>query len=265
MFAFLSVAEGGHANPLDHLIDHVLDHPLDLHVSLFGWNVEITKHAVMLWVAAGLLILFFVPACSRRSLVPKGLRNVIEAIVLFLRTQVIEEYLHKDDARRFTPYFLTLFFFILVCNLLGMVPFGATATGNVSVTMSLAICSLLTVIGSGMVAQGPLKFWTSLVPSGVPLVLWPLMFVIEAIGLVAKHFALTVRLFANMTAGHIVLAVLTAFIIMAQGGMKYVIAVPSVLGGVAIALLEIFVAFLQAYIFTFLSAVFVGAALHPDH
>jgi F-type H+-transporting ATPase subunit a len=143
-----------------------------------------------------------------------------------------------------------------------MVPFGATATGNISVTMALAVCSLIVLVASGMVAQGPIKFWVSLVPSGVPFILWPLLFVIEVVGLIAKHIALTIRLFANMTAGHIVLAVLVAFIIVSR---SYIIAVPSVLGGVAISLLEIFVAFLQAYIFTFLSAVFVGAALHPDH
>jgi F-type H+-transporting ATPase subunit a len=234
----------------------VLDHP----VHLFGW--EISKHVLMMWIAAALLIVFFVPACRAAGHVPRGLRNVIEAIVLFLRTQVVEEYLHKEDAKRFLPFFLTLFFFILTCNLLGMIPYGATATGNVSVTAALAICSLLTVIASGMIVQGPIKFWVSLVPSGVPLVLWPLMFVIEVVGLIAKHVALTIRLFANMTAGHIVLGVLVAFIIVSR---SYLIAVPSVLGGVAIGLLEIFVAFLQAYIFTFLSAVFVGAALHPDH
>jgi F-type H+-transporting ATPase subunit a len=118
----------------------------------------------------------------------------------------------------------------------------------------------------GMKEQGAVSFWKNLVPHGIPLWLWPLMLVIEIVGLIAKPFALTIRLFANMTAGHIVLAVLLGFTVVAKTLLMGALIVPaSVLGAVAISCLEVFVAFLQAYIFTFLSAVFIGMCLHPEH
>jgi len=252
-FLLLRSGEEG-SNPLDHLVEHVLDHD----IAIFG-----TKHRLMILFASAVLVLFIVPACRRHVMVPRGFRNFIEAVVQFLRTSVIGEYIHGKYERLFTPYFLTVFFFVLAMNLLGMLPFSATATGNVSVTMTLSLCTFALVLGSGMIVQGPVKFWLSLVPSGVPGWLWPMLFVLEVVGLVSKHFALTVRLGANMTAGHVLLGAMIAFCVV-SGGALYVV-IPSILGSIFVGCLEIFVAFLQAYIFTFLSAVFVGAALHPDH
>lgn len=256
MMARVAGGEGG--NPLNHLVDHILDHEL-------GWAPHpfLTKHRFIIMLAAVLLIVFLVPICSRSVAVPRGLRNVIEAMVQYMRTSVIGEYIHGKDAARFTPYFLTVFFFVLAMNLVGLVPMSATATANVAVTLTLALCTFAMVLISGMAAQGVGKFWVNLVPSGVPGWLWPMLFVIEVIGLVSKHFALTVRLAANMTAGHLILGALIALIVVSKNAI-YVI-IPSLAGGIFIGCLEIFVAFLQAYIFTFLSAVFVGAALHPDH
>lgn len=260
MYMLLGMAGGG-GSPLDHLIEHVLDH--DLHgVPLFE-----TKHQLLLALAAFIAAAVLVPTCRRVVQVPTGFRNAIEAVVQTLRVSVIKEYIHDEKHERIlTPYFLTVFFFILTLNLLGMVPFGAAATGNVSVTLSLALCTFAVILTSGMLVQGPVKFWLSLVPSGVPGWLYLPLLILEIVGLFSKHFALTIRLGANMTAGHVLLGALIAFCVMAKmsvlGGA---IAVSSIMASVAVGALELFVAFLQAYIFTFLSAVFVGAALHPDH
>jgi F-type H+-transporting ATPase subunit a len=159
---------------------------------------------------------------------------------------------------------MTVFFFVLGMNLLGMVPGSTTATANINVTAGMATVTLSVILVGGMREQGALAFWKNLIPHGVPAGLKPLLFLIEVIGIFAKVFALTVRLFANMTAGHIVLFVLIAFIIVFKN-MFYVVIPASVVGAVAISCLEVFVAFLQAYIFTFLSTVFIGAALHPEH
>ena len=260
MVSLLLRAGGG--NPLDTLVTHVLDH--DLH-----WNVPLiaTKHQLLIVISAILLMVVMVPVCSRSVTVPTGFRNAIEAIVQFLRTSVIKEYIHGEDARRFTPYFLTVFFFILTLNLLGMIPKSASATGNIAVTAALSLCTFAVVLIGGMIAQGPVKFWVNLVPGGVPPLLVPLIFLLEVVSLISKHFALTIRLMANMTAGHVLLGAFIAFCVVGSGAvMNFILVVPaSLFGGLFIGILEVFVAFLQAYIFTFLSAVFVGAALHPDH
>jgi F-type H+-transporting ATPase subunit a len=162
-----------------------------------------------------------------------------------------------------------MFFFILFCNLLGMLPWAGSPTGSLSVTAALAVLTFLTVIGSGMAKLGPVRFWMSMVPPmDVPgplkIVLIPFMFVIEFFGLLIKHFVLAVRLLANMFAGHLVLAVIVAFIAdVAHLYIWYAVTPASIFGAVALSLLELFVAFLQAYIFVFLSALFVGMAVHP--
>jgi F-type H+-transporting ATPase subunit a len=168
----------------------------------------------------------------------------------------------------FLPFLWTLFFFVLFCNLLGMVPGGASATGNINVTGVLALLTLGAVLAAGMKASGPVGFWINIVPKmDVPAVLkpplWILMFFIEVAGLVIRHVVLAVRLFANMLAGHIVLAVILGFIAMASGYISFVVTPSSIAMVVALSFLELFVAFLQAYIFTFLAALFIGMAAHP--
>ncbi len=174
----------------------------------------------------------------------------------------------RRDSDAFMPFLWTMFFFILSCNLLGMVPGGASATGNINVTFVLATLTLVTVVIAGMRAMGVAGFWVSIVPKmDVPgwlkPPLWGLMFVIEVLGLFIRHIVLSVRLFANMLAGHIVLAVILGFIAQATGIMTWIVTPASIFGSVALSLLEIFVAFLQAYIFTFLAALFIGSAAHP--
>ena len=169
---------------------------------------------------------------------------------------------------RFMPFLWTIFFFVLFCNLLGMIPGGASATGNINVTAPLAAMVLITVFIAGMTQMGVGGFFIGIVPKmDVPKILKPpllgMMFVIELLGLFIKHFVLAVRLFANMLAGHIVLAVILGFAVTASGYLRFFVIPGSVFGGVAIGLLELFVAFLQAYVFTFLAALFIGTAVHP--
>ncbi len=247
-------------------LDHVLDHPI---IVRDGWFL-LTNHMLMIFIAAGLMLAIF-PALTRRyrdgELVPTGTRNFFEAIMMYIRNDVVKPVLGgKTD--RFIPYLWTLFFFILFCNLLGMIPGGASPTGNINVTAMLALMTLGAVILAGSRELGAVGFWLGIVPHlDVPWwlkpPLWGLMFVIEVAGLLIRHVVLAVRLFANMMAGHIVLAVILGFILVAQGPIAYLVTPASLLGVVTLSLLELFVAFLQAYIFTFLSALFIGSAVHP--
>ena len=190
-------------------------------------------------------------------------------MVLFIRDQVARPTIGAHDGDRFAPFLLSIFFFVLVCNLLGLVPWAGSPTGALGTTATLAVITFLAVVVSGSIKLGPLGFWLGQVPHmdvpwliGIPLKI--MIFVIEVLGLVIKHFVLAMRLLANMMAGHVVLAVLVAFISASAGTLAFFGVVPaSVLGSVALSMLELFVAFLQAYIFAFLSGLFIGMAVHP--
>jgi F-type H+-transporting ATPase subunit a len=175
----------------------------------------------------------------------------------------------SHDGDRFAPYLLNIFFFVLICNLLGLVPWAGSPTAALATTAALAVITFVAVIVSGSIKLGPLGFWLGQVPHmDVPRVigvaLKPMIFAIEVLGLLIKHFVLAMRLLANMMAGHVVLAVMVAFISASAGTLAFFGVVPaSVLGSVALNLLELFVAFLQAYIFAFLSGLFIGMAVHP--
>lgn len=269
------MAEGHHDNnPISHVLDQAI-----LEVPGFGWEVhlpsigglQITRFMVMEVIAAGLLCAILIPLARHvaRNRVTRGpLLNAFEAMVLFIRDQVARPAIGGHGADAFLPFLWTLFFFILTCNLLGMIPGFSSATGDINVTAVLAILTLVVVLIAGMSAMGPFKFWIGLVPRmDVPFVLkiflWPMMFLIEVAGLLIRHVVLAVRLFANMMAGHIVLAVILGFIVQATGILTFLVTPASIAGVVALSLLELFVAFLQAYIFTFLAALFIGSAAHP--
>ncbi|MEN3026130.1 MAG: F0F1 ATP synthase subunit A [Chlorobiota bacterium] len=193
---------------------------------------------------------------------PRGLQNAIEAIVLFIRDEVVRPNIPAHHlAQRLLPYFLTLFFFILVLNLLGLLPGGHTATGSLAVTGALALTAFL-VINGGAIATIGLKRWLRHLLGGGPLWLSPILVPIEVIGMFAKAFALCVRLFANMTAGHIALLALVGLIFFFG---TVLIAPVSVAFSVFVYFLETLVAFLQAYIFTILTAVFLGLATEESH
>lgn len=228
-------------------------------LTIGNFQLPVTKHTIMLITVGILLIILLAPLRRIKDNVPHGWTNFLEVIIVFLRDEVIYPSLGEDDGRKYLPYFLTVFFFILFSNLLGMIPYGSSSTGNISVTGALAGFSLLVMIGSGVVRHGPIKYMASFVPHGVPAFVIPILFPIEIAGVLVKHFALCIRLFANMLAGHAVITVFLGLIV------SYFIAPVAVLGAVGISLLEIFVAFLQAYIFTILSSLFIGQALHPEH
>lgn len=221
--------------------------------------IPLTKHMVF-WGVAGLLLLWMGLANARKvGGIPKGFANLLEVFVIFIRDEVVIPAMGEEDGRKWLPFFLTVFFFILISNLLGMIPWGVTATGNISMTGGMAIIILLVMFGAGIAYNGPIGFIKSFMPPGVPVFILPILFVIEVMGLFVKAFALCMRLFANMLAGHAVIAVFLVLI------TSLFIAPISILGAVAISLLELFVAFLQAYIFTILSATFIGMVMHPSH
>lgn len=244
--------------------------PIDDRIESF--DLKFTKFMVLELIAAVLLIVLLTRVASkikRQGSAKGGFANAIEAMVVFIRDEVAEPAIGHHDAHTFMPFLLTMFFFIVTCNLLGLVPWAGSATGALATTGALALLTFGTVVGAGMLKLGPVGFWIGQVPHmDLPLplaiLLKPMIFLIEVLGLCIKHFILAMRLLANMMAGHLVLAVIMAFIAASATSMAWYAVTPaSVVGSVALGLLELFVAFLQAYIFTFLSALFIGMAVHP--
>jgi F-type H+-transporting ATPase subunit a len=261
---------------------HVGDRCLPLwgdvgHIGGRAINLSPTKHVVMLLIAAALCCVVLVGAAaahrkhSHATGHPKGFAAGIEAMVLYLRNEVALPNLgHHGD--KYVPFVLTLFFFILFANLLGLIPFGSTATGNISVTAMLAITTFIVVEVAGMRAQGAgylntIFYWNRdlALPLRIPLFL--IMTPVEVLGKFTKPFALAIRLFAYLTAGHIVVLALIGlfFGFVGQGGVFAVVGVAPLLMAVAIMLLELFVAFLQAFIFTLLASVFIGQIREAHH
>ncbi len=221
-------------------------------------DASITKHVVFLWVAAVLLCRLAIRAARKnaRSLVPRGWGNVMELVIVFIRDEIVIPNMGMGGLR-YMSYLLTTFFFILLMNLLGLIPYGASATGNVSVTAGLAIIAFVMIQASAIRAQG-LGHYLAHLTGGVHWSLWIIMIPIEVLGLFTKAFALCIRLFANMTGGHIVIVSLIGLIFIFK---SYIIAIAPVGFAVGINFLEIFVAFLQAYIFTMLTSLFMGLGM----
>lgn len=267
------------ANPLDHVVDHPL-----VQTSSGWWLV--TNHMIMMCVSALLMLLIF-PAMTRRyrsgEWVPTGGRNFFEAILVYMRDDVAKPLLGHDTTR-YMPYLWTLFFFILFTNLLGLLPLDlltgkllglnhghgiyGTATANFYVTATLAIITFLVVQISGLVRNG-IGGWAHHFLGGAPWYIAPVMIPVEFLGMLIKPFALAVRLAANMTAGHILLAVIIGFVPAAFAGLGtgggWAVGIISVISAVAINCLELFVAFLQAYLFTFLTALFISQMITHEH
>lgn len=234
-------------------------------------DLQLTKFMVIEVLAAVMLAIAFIGLAHRmaRSDRPQGrLWNLLETMLVFIRDNVARPAI-GHDADRYLPFLWTLAFFVLTCNLLGLVPWLGSPTGAFATTGALALMTLVAVVGSGMSKLGVAKFWKSQVPPmelPLPLAIFlkPMVFCIEVLGLLIRHFVLSVRLLANMLAGHLVLAVLLAFIAVAWHSPAIIgVAPASLLGATALNLLELFVAFLQAYIFVFLAALFIGMAVHP--
>jgi F-type H+-transporting ATPase subunit a len=265
----------GQVDVIGHILDHdyldvpflnahhVIDGRLDLPIiePIFGIDLSITRHVVWMWIASALLLTTMVACFRRPKMVPTGLANALEAIVVFIRDEVVLPIM-GEGGRVYLPFLLTIFFFILYCNLLGLVPYSATATGNISVTLSLALISFVVTQGAGIVNNGLFGHIKALVPGGLPAPLLIIMIPIEIVSLITKPFALCIRLFANMIAGHIAIVSFLGLIIMLH---SYWVAPFSVALAAALYLLEIFIGFVQAFIFTLLTALFVSMAAHPDH
>lgn len=263
-------------NPFEHVLDthewHVFE-ALHLHTHL---PYPITKFAVLELIAALVILVLFIPL-ARQARDGKPVRgplwNALEAILTFVRDQIAKPYLGEHDADRFVPFLWTQFLFILICNLLGMIPFLGSPTASLSVTGAMALIAFLVIHGAAVTQMGPVGYLKSYVPHmhvpfGMGYVLIPMIVAIEAMGQFIKAVILAVRLFANMFAGHTVLAVILLFIIMVHDSAWYLfggVTIGSILGVTALSLLELFVAFLQAFIFTFLTTLFMGMTLHPAH
>lgn len=235
-------------------------------------NFQPTKFVVLELFAALIVCAVFIPYARRikNGDRPQGrFWNMIDATVCYIRDEVAVPGIGSEDAKRFLPFVWTIFFFVLTLNLLGMVPGLGAATGSISVTAALALSVFVVVMGTGMKKMGVVGFLKAQaphldVPIGLKLFLLPMIWAIEVFGLMIKHAVLAVRLFANMFAGHLVVGVFVAFIGVTWGTWMVWGAAPAViLSTIAVNLLELLVAFIQAYVFAFLTSLFIGAAIHP--
>lgn len=253
-----------------YLFQHVIPHGTGLKIDFGAVQFEVLNIQFFQVLAVVLMFLLFFPLVGRLRKEGKmgWLSRVFSGFVLYIRDEMVKPIMGEKGTRVFLPYFLFVFFFIAFQNLLGLIPHSATATASIFVTGALAATTLVMMIGGGIFTQGFLGFWKGLIPHGLPAPLVPLLFIVEIIGLLAKPFALTVRLFANMLAGHFVVLSFMGLIFYAAGGigkLAYGVAVPSVGLAVFIMIIEGFVALLQAYIFTYLSILFIQMSMHPDH
>jgi len=230
---------------------------------ILGIDITPTKHVIFMWIAAILVLLTFITVARqyKSALIPKKLANFFEVMIIFVRDEIAEPTLGKNYDR-YLPYLLTLFFFVLFGNFLGLIPFSATFTSNIAVTAALAILSFLMIQLGGIRQNGFFGYFKGLVPQGIPLWLLPLMIPVEILGLFTKPFALAIRLFANMIAGHTVILALIGLIFFM--GTLFIAPI-SIAFAVFIYLLEILVALIQAYIFTMLTSLFIGMAVHQEH
>ena len=288
--------------PGHHIWDKA-DYPLLQSIyNNFGIDLSISKHVFMLWLVAlmvGVVVIIPVRAfLNRGDQVPRGWMNALEAVVQFIRDSIVKPNVGDKWVMTWSPVILTFFFFILFANGIGMVPIfdllgainrfvlgvpysdshnfinnllhgGATATGNFNVTGALATITFFSIMAAGIMAHGFIQHWKNLVPHGLPWPVYIILIPIELMGLIVKPFALTMRLAANMTGGHIALLALLSLMTLfgsifgaAAGIGVSFISVPM---AAAISALEIIVVLVQAYVFTLLTAVFIGMAIHVHH
>ncbi|MEE8462579.1 MAG: F0F1 ATP synthase subunit A [Acidobacteriota bacterium] len=292
-------------NPGEVIIEHVanssLDHPIFELPTVLGINFSVTKHVLMLWIVAVLLFVL-ITWSTRKYLkqdrpIPAGFMNALEAVVQFIRDSIVLPNVGKKFVNTWTPLVLTFFFFIVTANAFGLIPIfevlgvvdrfilhtdqesilnrmlhgGATATGNYNVTAALAIITFLAIIVAGTKAHGFIKHWKNLVPPGLA---WPVYFLlipIEVMAMLVKPFALTMRLAANMMGGHIAILAILSFVfifsemfqsVLAGVGVGLVVSLPLVVG---VSALEIIIVLVQAYVFSLLTAVFIGMAINVHH
>jgi F-type H+-transporting ATPase subunit a len=257
------------SKPLEEVASKTL---FTIHVG--GMEIPFTNHMFMIMLVSLLLMILLPLAAGRPTLIPRGFKNVIETICVFLREDVARPFL-KERTDRYIPFLWTMFFFILLLNLLGMTPLaqiiwavsgkqnhlGGAATANLYVTGALAVFAFFLFHIAGIVEKGFFKYFATLAPK-VPWPIMPFMFLMELLSSFVRLFSLAIRLFANILAGHILLAVLLGFIVIYK---NYMVASASIVVTTLMSLLELFVAFLQAYIFTFLTTIFIGFSISEEH
>ena len=288
---------------IEHVSNSALDHPIVHLPHIAGIDFSVTKHVMMLWLVAAFLFLV-VTMTTRRYLsqdrpIPSGFMNALEWLVQSIRDAIVLPNVGAKRVNTWTPLVVTLFLFILVCNAVGLIPIfevlglidrfvigntesadslinsvlhgGTTATANYNVTAALATITFFAIIVAGTMAHGFVAHWKNLVPSGLAWPIYILLIPIEVMGLFVKPFALTMRLAANMTGGHIaILSILSLVFIFNQVfnsaalgmGVGFTVALPLAVG---ISALEIIVVMVQAYVFTLLTSVFIGMAINVHH
>lgn len=286
---------------IEHVSNSGVNHPLIHLPTILGIDFSVTKHVLMLWVVAVVLFTTVTIAVRRYvkqdRLVPSGFMNALEFVVEFIRDSIVMPNVGKKWVQAWTPLILTLFLFILSANAIGMLPIfeliellnryvlhmgpdtfvgklihgGTTATGNFNVTAGLATVTFFAIIVAGTKAHGFVKHWKNLVPQGLNPAIYVILIPIEVLGMFVRPFALTMRLAANMTGGHIAILTLLSFVFIftelfgkAAAGFGVGLAVSVPLAS-AISGLEIIIVLVQAYVFTLLTAVFIGMAIHAHH
>jgi F-type H+-transporting ATPase subunit a len=298
-------AASGAFNAGEVIIGHVsnsgLDHPLIHLPTVFGIDFSVTKHVLMLWLVAS-VVFVIVTFTVRRYLrqerrVPSGFMNALEAVVVFVRDTIVQPNVGKKWVNTWAPLVLTFFVFILCANAIGLIPIfeivglvdhlvlhtppdgflkqvlhgGTTATANFNVTAALATVTFGAIILAGTKAHGFIQHWKNLVPHGLAWPIYILLIPIEVMGMFVRPFALTMRLAANMTGGHIAILAILSFVFLftemfqtglAGVGVGVAVSIPLAVG---ISALEIIVVIVQAYVFTLLTAVFIGMAIHAHH
>jgi F-type H+-transporting ATPase subunit a len=286
---------------IEHVSNSGHDHPLFHLPTIMGIDFSVTKHVFMLWLVAA-IVFVVVTASVRRYLkqdkpVPSGFMNALEAVVVFVRDEIVQPNVGRKWVSTWTPLILTFFVFILCANAIGLIPIfdvlalldhyvlhtgpesfikrlehgGTTATANFNVTAALASITFGAIIVAGSKAHGALQHWKNIVPHGLAWPIYILLIPIEIMGLFVRPFALTMRLAANMTGGHIAILAILSFVFLftemfgraiAGVGVGLAVSVPLAVG---ISGLEIIVVLVQAYVFTLLTAVFIGMAIHVHH
>ena len=242
-------------------------HQFELHaivpIKIFGWDVSFTNSSLFMLASVILITAFFMLSMRSRALVPGRLQSMAEVTHEFVADMVRES--TGSAGMKYFPFVFTIFMFIFTCNMLGMIPGFFTVTSHIIVTAALAALVFLTVLIVGFAKNG-IRFLRLFVPEGVPIAILPLVVLIEVISFLARPVSHSVRLFANMLAGHITLKVFGGFVVMLLGAGTFAALSPlPLLMAIALTALEVLVAFLQAYVFTMLTCMYLNDALHPGH
>ena len=256
-----------------NLDKYIMHHVVNSHEWLLPFASPIilpgplSNHALSLFIGCTIILILFLAFYRKNERVPTGFTNCLEAMVVFIRDEIAVPNLGEDDGLRMTPMLCTFFFFILVLNLLGLIPLFSTATANINVTFCLGFLIFVLLVFGTLSRSGLKGMWHALIPSTLPKWLMPFFLVVELASICVRSAALMIRLFANMIAGHMVILSFLGFTLILGwfNPIGFTVGIAGVILAILIYCLEVFIAFLQAYIFVLLSAVFIGQMYHPEH